>query len=119
MQARVVVEPPSMGRVDIAVQVSRGGMDASFQVEGETLRKALLAQMGDLRSSLEAQGITVGNLSVDVRSGGEGRQNPGGGASSSRRGRGFAEGDRDGSLTEGTQEILRLDLDRGTLHWVA
>ncbi len=116
-QAQVVVEPPSLGRVDITLQLSGKSVEASFRVDNEGLRQVLQNQMDNLRSSLEAQGITVRNLSVDIR-GGDERQNPREGAQERRGRRGLGGVEEDEGTIEAAS-LLRLDLEQGLLHWTA
>lgn len=116
-QARVVVEPPALGRVDIAVQTTGNGMEAVLRVDNEELRQTLLGQLDQLRQALAQQGITVGQLSVDVRQQ-EQQQNSlrNGNSRQGNRLRGVGS-----DAVDGDEEVktMRLDLEKGLLHWVA
>ena len=116
-EARIVVEPPALGRVDISLRSSTNGVEANFKVDNEELRQMVQKQMDSLKESLQAQGIHVSGLTVDIKNN-EGERDRGGmGASKKgRRQPRFALEDEDaGDETR----ILRLDLERGLLHWVA
>jgi flagellar hook-length control protein FliK len=115
-EVRIIVEPPALGRVDVSLRASSAGVEAMFRVDNEELRQMVQNQLDSLKASLQAQGIHVSGLSVDIRNGdaGEGRGNPRG--AKGKRARNV----RDGSGgVEDEARVVRLDLEKGLLHWVA
>ena len=114
-EVRIIVEPPALGRVDVSLVASANGVEALFRVDNEALRQMVQNQLDSLKESLEAQGIHVSGLTVDIRNGeGESGRNERG-SGSRRKG---ADSEDDGEIAEDTR-IARLDLERGLLHWVA
>jgi hypothetical protein len=116
-EARIVVEPPALGRVDVSLQASGSGMEAVFKVDNETLKNMLQQQLDVLKTSLEAQGIHVSNLAVDIRNRDDQR-----GRADLYGGRGKARRSGIGGIEESEEDeprIARLDLEKGLLHWVA
>ena len=114
-EARIVVEPPSLGRVDVSLQASGTGVEAVFKVDNEALKQLLQQQLDILKTSLEAQGIHVSGLAVDIknREDQKGRPDPYGGKGKARRADGISDGGGD------EPRSARIDLERGLLHWVA
>jgi hypothetical protein len=115
-EVRIVVEPPAMGRVDVSLKSSSIGVEAMFRVDNEELRQMVQNQLDSLRTSLQAQGIHVSGLSVDIRNG-DGRDGRGEPGAKSKKARAAGGGDE----TEFAEDarVVRLDLERGLLHWVA
>ena len=115
-EARIVVEPPSLGRVDVSLQASGAGVEAVFKVDNESLKQILQQQLDILKTSLEQQGIHVSNLAVDIknRDDQKGRPDPYGGRAKARRADGIADADG-----ENEPRLARIDLEKGLLHWVA
>lgn len=117
-EARIVVEPPALGHIDVSLRATSAGMEATFKVDNEHLKQMLQQQLDILKSSLQSQGIHVSALAVDIRNRDDqkGREAAGGGGKKSRHSGG--PDDLDG-IAEGETNILRLDLEKGLLHWVA
>jgi flagellar hook-length control protein FliK len=117
-RARIIVDPPALGRVDVTVQTTGNGMEAVLRVDNEALRQTLLGQLDQLRQALAQQGITVGQLSVDVRQQEEQQHNQSDSGKSRRTNRlsGMEDG---GSDEDEERRTVRLDLERGLLHWIA
>ena len=116
-EVRIIVEPPALGRVDVSLKASASGVEVLFRVDNETLLQMVQNQLDSLKTSLQAQGIHVSGLTVDIRNG-EYENHRGERSSKSKgKGRGTRGGD-DGDAAEVTR-IARLDLERGLLHWVA
>ena len=113
-QARMVVDPPALGRIDVSLQTTANGIEATFRVDNEQLRQVLQNQLDQLKQSLQAQGIHVSGLSVDIR-GGDEKDRTGTAAKKLKRSGGI-EG-ADDELTDDSAAI-RLDLEKGLLHWV-
>jgi hypothetical protein len=115
-EARIVVEPPSLGRVDVSLQASGAGVEAVFKVDNESLKQILQQQLDILKTSLEAQGIHVSNLAVDIknRDDQKGRPDLYGGRGKARRADGIDDADG-----ENEPRLARIDLEKGLLHWVA
>jgi hypothetical protein len=114
-EARIVVEPPALGRVDVSLQASGSGVEAVFKVDNEALKQILQQQLDLLKTSLEAQGIHVSNLAVDIknREDQKGRSDLYDGKRKIHGADGIAGDDEDEPRT------ARIDLERGLLHWVA
>jgi flagellar hook-length control protein FliK len=115
-EARIVVEPPSLGRVDVSLQASGAGVEAVFKVDNEALKQILQQQLDLLKTSLEAQGIHVSNLAVDIknRDDQKGRPDLYGNRGKTRRADGIAD-----IGGEDEPRLVRIDLEKGLLHWVA
>jgi flagellar hook-length control protein FliK len=118
-EARMVVDPPALGRVDISLQASANGVEAMFRVDNEQMKQALQQQIDALKISLEAQGIHVSGLTVDIKQR-EDQRSRGDLRDSGRRIRRTSEigGDGDESQADGVR-LARLNLEQGLLHWVA
>jgi flagellar hook-length control protein FliK len=117
-EARIVVEPPALGRVDISLRSSAGGVEANFRVDNEELRQMVQKQLDSLKESLTAQGIHISGMTVDIKNneGDRGKTGvPKKGRRSARAG-GAEELDED---IGDSASVLRLDLEKGLLHWVA
>ena len=115
-EARIVVEPPALRRMDISLQSTASGIEAVFKVDNEHLKQVLQQQLDTLKTSLQAQGIHVSGLAVDIKNRDDrhrGDLYPGG---KRQRRVGGAE-----ATEERTMEtpLIRLDLEKGLLHWVA
>jgi flagellar hook-length control protein FliK len=117
-EARIVVEPPALGRVDISLRASESGVEANFRVDSEELRQMVQKQLDSLKESLQLQGIHVSGMTVDIKNN-EGERNRGN-AGASKKGRRAAArfGGDDEDAGDGAR-VLRLDLEKGLLHWVA
>lgn len=117
-EARIVVEPPALGRIDVSLQASSSGVEAVFKVDNEHLKQMLQQQMDLLKTSLQAQGIHVSGLAVDIKNRDDqrGRGDLYGTNKKIRRMGGVDAADED--LAEGTR-LVRLDLEKGLLHWLA
>ncbi|MDR0764220.1 MAG: flagellar hook-length control protein FliK [Synergistaceae bacterium] len=118
-EARVVVEPPALGRVDISLLSSESGVEANFRVDNEELRQMVQKQLDSLKESLHAQGIHVSGVTVDIRNN-EGDRNRGNAAASKKGRRSARPGEAGLGEDIGDEtRVLRLDLEKGLLHWVA
>jgi flagellar hook-length control protein FliK len=116
-EARIVVEPPALGRIDVSLQASGSGMEAVFKVDNEALKNMLQQQLDVLKTSLEAQGIHVSNLAVDIRNRDDQRSSEDLYGSRRKGGRSGFGGIEE--TEEDEPRIARLDLEKGLLHWVA
>jgi flagellar hook-length control protein FliK len=118
-EARIVVEPPALGRVDISLRASESGVEANFKVDSEELKQMVQKQLDSLKESLNAQGIHVSGMTVDIKNN-EGERDRGnaGASKKGRRARLDAANDADEDIEDGTR-VSRLDLEQGLLHWVA
>lgn len=58
------LNPPELGAMHVRVEVHNGVISASFSAEREQTAKLLSHSLGDLKSSLESQGMTVEKLHV-------------------------------------------------------
>lgn len=114
-RASMIVDPPALGRVEIELSATTGGVEASIRVGNEQLRQLVQDQITVLRTHLQQQGVQVAELTVDIRdSGKEGHGETGDGA----KDRNFR---RSGLVGAAEEEIpsFAVDLEKGLLHWVA
>lgn len=114
-RASMIVDPPALGRVEIELSATTGGVEASIRVGNEQLRQLVQDQITVLRTHLQQQGVQVAELTVDIRdSGKEGHGETRDGAKN-RNLRGS------GMVGAADEEIpsFAVDLEKGLLHWVA
>lgn len=111
-QARIVVDPPALGRVDISLSATDKGIEALIRVDNEALKQAVQSQIEQLRQNLADQGIQAASLSVDIRHGDDKGRNVA--QSQKKLKRSFAEEEDEEQVA-----MVRLDLEKGLLHWVA
>lgn len=62
MQIRL--DPPELGAIQVRVEMHNGVMTASFETSNDQASRLLSHSLGDLRSALEAQGVSVQKLQV-------------------------------------------------------
>jgi flagellar hook-length control protein FliK len=62
MQIRL--DPPELGAVQVRVEMRDGVMTASFETSNDQATRLLSHSLGDLRTALEAQGVSVQKLQV-------------------------------------------------------
>ena len=62
--ARIVLSPPELGQVQIQLHYGADGVSASLTADHPDAAQALGQSSGELRRSLEAQGITVNTIDV-------------------------------------------------------
>jgi flagellar hook-length control protein FliK len=97
MQLRL--DPPELGALQVRVEMRNGVMTASFETSNDQATRLLSHSLGDLRTALEAQGISVQKLQVSQAP--KEQSSPG-------------EGQRDGSQTSqdtaGRQEQQRKEM---------
>lgn len=116
LKAQVIVDPPSLGRVEVQIHAVPGGaLEASFSVDNASIRDMIKAQVPLLQDLLAQQGISISQMSVDVRTG-DGQRQRWDGTKGSKRGRFAAEGVD--SLEEAVP-LARIDLEQGILMWIA
>ncbi len=115
-RAQIVVEPPSLGRIEVAVHAVPGGnLEASFQVENVAVRDMIKSQLPLLQDLLAQVGISVSEMSVDVRSGDGQSQQWEGGKNGKRRQYVSGEIEEIGDAIP----TARVDLEQGLLLWIA
>ncbi len=61
------MEPAHLGRIQIAMEMQHGRMNARIGVESEGVRQLLENQIPALRQSLETQGIRLETMQVDIQ----------------------------------------------------
>ena len=113
--ARMIIDPPALGPMEVSVTLAGDGLSASFRVESETVRQLLLQNADALRESLSRAGIQVAgfSVSVDVGQGGGRFAEPR--PETRRRARDSRDEDEG---DEGHAPVTRLDAEAGVLHWV-
>ena len=62
MQLRL--DPPELGRIQVNVEMRDGVMNATFQTTSDDATRMLSHSLGQLKSSLESQGVTVEKIQV-------------------------------------------------------
>lgn len=99
--------PPEMGTVRIQLNMQGGNVSAQFHAETESARTLLNQQLGQLRSSLEAQGLNVEKLGVQAMAGSSnssGLQNQAGNDSSQNQAQNNADGRSRGQFGQSSQQ---------------
>ena len=112
-KARVVVDPPALGRISVELTSGTSGVEASIKVSSEQIRQLVQDQLSQLRMNLSQQGVQVAEFTVDVQQDNSGQQqNP----QQQQQGMlNFGSGIDDDDETED----FRVDLEEGLLYWVA
>lgn len=111
------VEPPELGKVRIVVNSSSDEVHVHLTVERPEAGDLVKGSEDVLRDALKRQGLTLGDLSVDIGNSG-GREQFTGQEEHSFHTYPVAETD----LTEtddDTPAIAEIDLNQGLLHWIA
>ncbi|HOX05745.1 MAG TPA: flagellar hook-length control protein FliK [Planctomycetota bacterium] len=75
------LDPPSLGRVKVVMDLKDGALSISFKVENQAVKDALQDGLAQLREALNVQGLAVDGVDVQGSGGGpahdaEGRQDP-------------------------------------------
>lgn len=113
--ARMIIDPPALGPMEVSVTLAGDGLSASFRVESETVRQLLLQNADALRESLARAGISVGGFSVSVDVGQGGGHFAESSPETRRRAR---DRQNDDEGEERGEPLGRLDAEAGVLHWV-
>ncbi|GGF96746.1 flagellar hook-length control protein FliK [Paenibacillus aceti] len=119
-EARISLNPQHLGSVDVQIKMQGGQLVAQFITEHAFAKESLEAQMSQLRSALQAQGLQVSKLEVTQNTSlsshmyHDGRQQPGSGTGQQQQGK-----RRD--VTTGTEEELLsvYDLNEEWNDWVS
>ncbi len=111
-KASIVVEPPALGRVEIELSTTAGGVEASIRVGSEQLRQLVQDQLIVLRNSLSQQGVQMTSCTVDI---GDSRMDQGKEKNEGERERGRIPRQQQGDETLS----FRVDLEQGLLYWMA
>lgn len=99
--------PPEMGTVRIQLNMQGGNVSAQFHAETESARTLLNQQLGQLRSSLEAQGLNVEKLGVQAMAGSSnasGLQQQAGGDPSQNQAQNHNDGRSRGQFGQSSQQ---------------
>lgn len=88
-QARITLEPGDLGQVRISLKYHAGGISAEVVADSVEAAQALQQTVGDLKRSLEAQGVVVHGL--DVRLAGDDGQRAGRDSNAPTPGKGRGE----------------------------
>ncbi len=88
----VRLSPPLLGALRIDMQISRGAVTAQFEVGGEEARQLLTQHMTSLRSMLEAKGLSVERLHVNMSPAPSAGNGPNDGAPQDAGGNGQTQG---------------------------
>lgn len=113
-KASIVIEPPALGRVDIELSQTAGGIEASLKVNTEQLRQYIQDQSVLLRNILQQQGVVLTEFSVDVRD----MAQRDGSKNEEQRRQARVRGADDPEAAEDVADF-RIDLEQGLLYWVA
>ena len=112
-KARVVIDPPALGRVSVELTSGTSGVEASIKVASEQIRQLVQEQISQLRMNLSQQGVQVSEFTVDVQQDNSGNHGQQGQQQNTSR-FGFMDDSDDDEA-----EDFRIDLDEGLLYWVA
>ena len=112
-KARVVVDPPELGRISVELTSGTSGVEASIKVASEQIRQLVQDQLSQLRMNLSQQGVQVAEFTVDVQQDSSGQHNPQGQGQNGQYMNFFND-----EADEETEEF-RIDLEDGLLYWVA
>ena len=112
-KARVIVDPPALGRVSVELTSGTSGVEASIKVASEQIRQLVQDQISQLRMNLSQQGVQVAEFTVDVQQDSSGNHNQQGQEQYAGR-FGFVDDSDDDEA-----EDFRIDLEEGLLYWVA
>lgn len=115
-EARIVVEPPALGHIDVSIRASESGLQAAFKVDNEHLKQMVQQHIDILKSSLQTQGIHVSSIAVDIRN--KEDQNGQGAAYAKNKKAKGGRGSDDETENENETTLVRLDLEKGLLHWI-
>lgn len=66
-QARIQLDPPSLGRMHMELRMQDGAMNAKVTVETSLARDTVMSGLRELKESLLRQGVSLESFSVDVR----------------------------------------------------
>ena len=77
-QARIRLDPPSLGRMEIRLQVESHTLNARVTVESAWVKDAVMSNLKELRETLQEQGVEVEQFTVDIDSGTNGKKSSGG-----------------------------------------
>ena len=112
-KARVIIDPPALGRVSVELTSGTSGVEASIKVASEQIRQLVQDQISQLRMNLSQQGVQVAEFTVDVQQDSSGNHNQQGQEQYAGR-FGFVDDSDDDEA-----EDFRIDLEEGLLYWVA
>ena len=112
-KARVIVDPPALGRISVELTSGTSGVEASIKVSSEQIRQLVQDQLSQLRMNLSQQGVQVAEFTVDVQQDNSGSQQQQG-QSQNGQYTGYFGDDEDDETEE-----FRIDLEEGLLYWVA
>ena len=111
-KARVIVDPPALGRISVELTSGTSGVEASIKVSSEQIRQLVQDQLSELRMNLSQQGVQVAEFTVDVQQDNSGSHNQQGQQNNPYMNF-FADDD------DNETEEFRIDLEDGLLYWVA
>ena len=63
---RLRLDPPDLGAMQVTVRMRDGVMSAEFQTSNDQAAKLLSHSLGDLKTQLETQGVSVDKLHVTL-----------------------------------------------------
>gem|GEM_PF-6314621 len=110
------VDPPDLGKLKIVVDSSDEKINVHITVEKLDSGELLKGSEDNLRSALKRQGLSMGELSVDV-GGGEGRKEAPDQGDLYQNMHGKPPGTA--ILEEEIPTMARLDMNKGWLYWIA
>jgi flagellar hook-length control protein FliK len=99
MQIRL--DPPELGALQVSVEMRDGVMNATFQTSNDDATRLLSHSLGQLKSALESQGVTVEKIQVQQAPRDQRSQN----SEDHRQGRQFD--DRNAQQEQQRREVLR------------
>lgn len=61
------LDPPELGKVDVAVRMEHGAMTLRFEAQTEAAQAALQSHLGELKGALEQRGVHINHVEVELR----------------------------------------------------
>ncbi len=110
------VEPPELGKVRIVINSSDDEVQVHLTVERAEAGDLIKSSEDVLRDAMKRQGLTLGDLAVDVGNGG--RESYSGKERNTFSGQGISKPENPEPEEDGTV-LARIDLEQGILHWIA
>jgi flagellar hook-length control protein FliK len=117
-KAVLIIDPPSLGRVNIEIVSTDNGIEAVLKVSSEQVRMLVQDQAAQLKQNLEQAGVKLTEFSVDVQQDGS-RSNNQTFRYKPRKSAHFGSAENENENEADRIEAFRVDLRKGLLHWIA
>lgn len=113
-RATLIIDPPALGRVTIEIASTANGIETALKVNNEQVRALVQDQIVQLKHSLQQIGVQVTEFSVDIH-----QQDKGHGQFAEQKQKNRAHGSDKEDDMQNEEEVFRVDLRKGILHWIA